>query len=584
MQYDQMGGVPFPEYPRPLLQREEWMNLNGVWRYAITGTAEQPAAYEGDILVPYSPEAPLSGVGRQLQPGEYLHYHRAFAVRKGDGMRALLHFGAVDYACEVYVNGAHAGGHRGGYLPFTLDITERITEGENALHVVVQDPSDTGHQARGKQKLQRGGMYYTAQSGIWQTVWLEQVPVQHVAGLQITPRLADACVMIRAELAGGADTAQVRILAGEKSVAEGELHGGEEASFAIPHDALRLWSPEDPFLYDVIVTLRSGDSVRSYFAMREYGTTRCADGLLRFTLNGKPILLNGLLDQGYWPEGLYTPPSDEAMIRDIQTMKDMGFNLLRKHVKIEPQRWYHHCDRLGMIVWQDMPNGGGAYHAWFVTYAINVLPAVLRRFPDRFRGILARKDEAARSEYTQELALMVRLLGAHPCVGSFCPFNEGWGQFDACSATALIRSLDPQGRPVDEASGWFDQGGGDMYSLHNYFFPLRVRRQTERVAALTEYGGVAWACPGHRTTEGSYGYGAAKTQEEFALKYENLMLKTVIPQIRNGLSALIYTQVSDVEDEINGLLTYDRQVCKLPPEVAQRCAAALREAFDAAAR
>ncbi|MBQ7052704.1 MAG: glycoside hydrolase family 2 [Clostridia bacterium] len=568
-------------HPRPALARDSWQSLDGLWRYAITDNAGYPGRFDGNILVPYSPEAPLSGVNRQLQPTQWLHYERTFTCSTEPDGRVLLHFGAVDHFCRVFINSKEASSHRGGYLPFTLDITALLQPGENLLYVAVQDPSDTGHQARGKQKLARGGMYYTAQSGIWQSVWLERVPAQYVRALHFNPILSRSCVQIEAQLSDpcAAAGAQIEITAQGQPVACGVLGEDGTAELDIPRALLRLWSPDDPFLYDAVVTLTSGDRVTSYFAMREYGMARDAHGILRFTLNGKPILLNGLLDQGYWPEGLYTPPSDEAMVRDIQTMKDMGFNLLRKHVKIEPQRWYYHCDRLGMIVWQDMPNGGGRYNAWFVTYAINVFHPLLRRFPDTFRRLFARTDEDERARYYEELEAMVHLLRSHPCMGSFVPFNEGWGQFDAPKATALVRRLDPQKRPIDEASGWFDQGGGDMYSLHNYFYPLRVKPGRDRVVALTEYGGVAWACPGHLTTEKSYGYCTAKSQEEFAAKYEELMLGKVLPQLKNGLSALLYTQVSDVEDEINGLMTYDREVVKLPMKTALKCARALEDEF-----
>jgi len=573
--------LPFSEYPRPMLQRSSWINLNGSWNYAFTESAAYPSQWDGSILVPYSPEAPLSGVGRQLKPHEYLHYERTFTADQADGMHTLIHFGAVDHACRVYVNNREVGSHCGGYLPFTLDVTDALHEGKNTLYLCVQDPSDTGDQARGKQKLKRGGMYYTAQSGIWQTVWMEHVPAQHITSLQITPRLSGRSVHIRAHLSDPAawKGAAACVWASGNMLCSTALNENGECVLRIPEENLHLWSPEDPFLYDLTLTLASGDTVKSYFAMREFGVARDRHGLLRFTLNGKFFLLHGLLDQGYWPEGLYTPPDDEAMISDIRSMKDLGFNLLRKHVKIEPQRWYYHCDRLGMIVWQDMPNGGGRYNAWLVTYAINVLPALLRLLPDSMYALLARSDAGERARYYEELTQMVALLDSHPCIGSWCPFNEGWGQFDARKATTLIRSLDNQARPVDEASGWFDQGGGDMYSLHNYFYPLRVRRQAKRVAALTEYGGVAWACPGHTSTGTTYGYGAAKTQEDFCRKYKKLLMDSVLPQLRNGLSALVYTQVSDVEDEINGLLTYDRKVTKLDRETALACASALREEF-----
>ena len=573
--------IPFPEYPRPLLERSSWLNLNGTWQYAFSAFGALPERYDGDILVPYSPEAPKSGVGRQLRPGEYLHYRRTFTPPEGEG-RILLHFGAVDYLCFVTVNDTSVGTHRGGYLPFTLDVTDALIPGENTLYVTVLDPSDTGHQARGKQKLNRGGMYYTAQSGIWQTVWMERVPEQHVTRLQSTPDFAASRVTITPTLAKDEPCpgAFITVRAGKATVAQATFDASQPVTLSIPN--MRPWSPEDPFLYDYTLTLPCGDIVKSYFAMREFDIARDARGTLRFTLNGKPYFLSGLLDQGYWPEGLYTPPSDEAMVYDIRTMKDMGFNLLRKHIKIEPQRWYYHCDRLGMVVWQDMVNGGGVYKDWFVTTAINVVPALLRRFPDSkaFYGMFARTDAAERERYYEELSAMVTLLESHPCIGCFVPFNEGWGQFDAPKATALIRSLDPQKHPVDETSGWFDQGGGDVNSIHNYFYPLHVHRSGKRVVALSEFGGIAWPCPGHITSEKAYGYGTAKTQTGLSFRYEKLVKKSVLPQIRRGLSAIIYTQVSDVEDEINGILTYDREIVKLPPETALDCANALKAEFE----
>ena len=575
--------LPFSQYPRPLLERNSWLNFNGSWQYAITTKSDTPAAYDGDILVPYSPEAPLSGVNRQVKPHEFLHYLRTFTAPDGEGGRVLLHFGAVDYACEVYVNGRFVGRHAGGYLPFSFDVTTALCEGENTLRVIVSDPSDTGHQARGKQKLARGGMYYTAQSGIWQTVWMERVPEVSIAAIHVTPDFAAKAAQIRVDMrAGSAAGISLDVRAGGQSVAKATTDAKGEAMIQLPEDSFFSWSPDTPFLYDVIAAHPQGDTAKSYFAMRAFGRAKDANGLWRFTLNGKPILLNGLLDQGYWPEGLYTPPSEEAMIRDIQTMKDMGFNLLRKHIKIEPQRWYYLCDKLGMIVWQDMVNGGGTYADWFVTYAINVAPAIIRRFPDgKFsRKLLARTDATERDTYYKELEAMVRLLGDHPCIGGWVPFNEGWGQFDAKKATALIKKLDAQNRPIDEASGWFDQGGGDMYSVHNYFYPLHVKAKKDRVYALTEYGGIAYPYPGHCSDEKVYGYGTAKTQQELTERYQKLMLTTILPQLKKGLAALVYTQVSDVEDEVNGLLTYDREIEKIAVEEAKKINEALYKEFE----
>ncbi len=574
--------LPLNEYPRPLLERSDWLNLNGAWQYAITDGGAAPKAYDGEILVPFSPEAPLSGVNRQLLPGQTLHYLRTFAAPAGEGGRVLLHFGAVDYACEVSVNGKAVGGHKGGYFPFTLDVTDALIPGENALSVAVTDPSDTGHQARGKQKLERGGMYYTAQSGIWQTVWMERVPDSYIKAIHVIPDFAARKALLRVEMgAGSAAGVQLTVLC-QGHIACDLVTDERGEAVANLSDMFMPWTPDAPNLYDVTAVHPQGDRAKTYFAMRVFSREKDGKGLWRFTLNGEPILLNGLLDQGYWPDGLYTPPSDEAMIHDIKTMKDMGYNMLRKHIKIEPQRWYMYCDRMGMIVWQDMINGGGKYAAWFVTYLINFIPLIIRRFPDGpiARRLLARTDAPAREEYYEELAEMIRLLGDHPCIGGWVPFNEGWGQFDAKKATALVRELDEQHRPIDEASGWFDQGGGDMYSVHNYFYPLRVKAQKDRVYALTEFGGIAWPCPGHFKVDKVYGYGTAKTQAELTERFRKLMLDTVKPQLSLGLSALVYTQVSDVEDEINGLLTYDRAVEKIAIADVRAVNDALYAAFD----
>ena len=582
---------PLPEYPRPALRRDSFESLNGLWQFAITKSAQLPRQWEGDILVPYSPETRASGVGRTLQPGEWLHYHRSFAPPAGSGGRVLLHFGAVDYACAVQVNGHLVGGHRGGYWPFTFDITEALNADHNRLWVAVQDPTGAGVQARGKQTLRPGGMFYPAQSGIWQTVWLERVPDNYIETLTVTPDYDARTVTVRARTAkpGGAVNLWVVVRAGGVTIAED--WGSDEAdrdgvvTLNIPEEHFFPWSPDSPFLYDLTVGTTQGeeesfDTVHSYFALRKWSCAPDARGVLRFCLNDRPLLLNGLLDQGYWPEGLYTPPSDAAVVHELQTIKELGFNLLRKHAKIEPQRWYYHCDKLGLIVWQDMVNGGEPYRLWFVTYLTNVLQPLLRKLPDTaaLRGLLSRRSEASREEYGRELEATVEALRGHPCIGCWVPFNEGWGQFDAARAVETLRTLDPD-RLVDEASGWYDQGGGDVDSRHNYFYPLRLR-PGRRTVALSEYGGIAWPMPGHEPPRRTYGYGTAKSRAELTGRYRKLQLETVLPQLRNGLSALVYTQVSDVEDEVNGLFTYDRQAVKPDPAAVRAVNEALEAEFE----
>ena len=582
---------PLAEYPRPAMRRDSCEILNGPWQYAITQTAEHPAAWQGSILVPYSPEAPASGVGRTLQPGQWLHYHRLFAPPAGEGGRVLLHFGAVDYACAVQVNGHLAGGHRGGYWPFTLDITDLLNgTGRNSLWVAVQDPTGHGTQARGKQTLKPGGMFYPAQSGIWQTVWLERVPDNYIQTLTVTPDYDARTVTVRVHTAkpGGAVNLWAMVRAGGVTIAEDwgsdEADQDGEVTLNIPEEHFFPWSPDTPFLYDLTVGTNQGeeaefDTVHSYFALRKWSCAPDAHGVLRFCLNDKPILLNGLLDQGYWPEGLYTPPSDAAVERELSEVKALGFNLLRKHAKIEPQRWYYHCDRLGLIVWQDIVNGGSAYNLWFVTYLTNVLQPLLRRFPDgkACRRLLSRAKPVSREEYAHELADTVQALRCHPCIACWVPFNEGWGQFDAGKAVQALRTLDGI-RLVDEASGWFDQGGGDVHSLHNYFYPLRIRPQ-KRTVALSEYGGIAWPMPGHEPPHKTYGYGTAKDRQELTARYKKLQLKTVLPQLEKGLSALVYTQLTDVEDEVNGLFTYDRAAVKPDANAVRSVNAALAAEF-----
>ena len=557
------------EYPRPQLVRESFYPLNGLWDYAITASDACPGAWDGQILVPFSPEAPLSGVGKTLRPGQVLWYRRPLPLKKRAGMRTLLHFGAVDQRAWVYVNGLLAGTHTGGYTAFTLDITKLLREGENTLTVAVRDDTDTVPLARGKQKTKRGGIWYTPQSGIWQTVWAELVPERYIGSLLFTPELPEG--RIRWQVFSAAPQgAKVSVTYQGEPVAEGGTDADGCGSAVIAPEQLHLWTPETPELYDVTVTL-GDDTVKSYFAMRTVGTEQDAAGHPCLLLNGQPYFHHGVLDQGYWPDGLYTAPSDEALIYDIQLMKRLGFNMLRKHIKIEPMRWYYHCDRLGMLVWQDMPSGGGRYN--LLTISAPLITGI--HLKDSHYRLFARTDPDGRDSFRQELEEMIRQLQNCPCIVLWVPFNEGWGQFDARKATETLRVLDPS-RPVDEASGWFDRGGGDVHSIHNYFYPLRIRPNV-RTVALSEYGGIAWPMPGHEPPRKTYGYGTARSRAELTERYCDLQRKTVLPQLKKGLSALVYTQLTDVEDEVNGLFTYDRTAIK-PDAAAVR---AVNEALEA---
>ena len=454
--------------------------------------------------------------------------------------------------------------------------------------MAVQDPTGAGTQARGKQTLKPGGMFYPAQSGIWQTVWLERVPENYIESLTVTPNYDARTVTVRVHTTkpGGAVNVWAAVRAGGVTIAEDwgsdEADQDGEVTLNISEEHFFPWSPDSPFLYDLTVGTTQGeeegfDTVHSYFALRKWECREDRRGIKRFFLNGKPILLNGLLDQGYWPDGLYTPPSDGAVEHELHTVRELGFNLLRKHAKIEPERWYYHCDKLGIIVWQDMVNGGGAYPMWYVTYLTNALQPLLRYAPDGklLWGLLGRGSAHSREEYSRELADTVAALGQHPSIGCWVPFNEGWGQFDAEKATKALRALDPT-RLVDEASGWFDRGGGDVHSIHNYFYPLRIRPKA-RTVALSEYGGIAWPMPGHEPPRKTYGYGTVRSRAELTGRYRDLQLKTILPQLRKGLSALVYTQLTDVEDEVNGLFTYDRRAIK--PEAA--AIRAVNEALEA---
>jgi hypothetical protein len=566
-----------PEYPRPQLVRDSCLILNGRWEYAIRPAGEgRPGSWDGTILVPFSPEAPLSGVGRTVGPDDELWYRRELTLPPGfRGDRVLLNFGAVDQRCEVFVDGVSVGAHRGGYLPFTLDITEAMPSDRAELVVRVRDTTDTASESRGKQSSRPGGIWYTPQSGIWQTVWAESVPQVHVTELLVQPCLAEGALDVT--VLGGAGRAAVRVLADGREVGRAEAPTGEPVR--IPLTLVRPWSPEDPFLYDLEVVL-GDDRVTGYAGLREVVRRPDAQGVPRVWLNGDPLLNAGLLDQGYWPDGLYTAPSDEALVFDIELARSMGFTMLRKHIKVEPARWYYHCDRLGMLVWQDMVNGGGRYRPWVIT-----APAVspLRLRDNRYRRF-AREDAEGREQFLRELHETVRALRAFPSIVAWVPFNEGWGQFDAAATARLTRELDPT-RLVDHASGWHDQGAGDLQSLHIYFRPFRTpRRRDDRALALSEFGGYSLPVDGHRSTDREFGYRRYRTAAELEAAIERLWRRELAPAVAERLVAFVYTQLSDVEDEVNGLVTDDREVVKVSIEAMRRLNGELVEAARAAAK
>ena len=547
---------PLPEYPRPQLVRDSYLCLNGLWDYAVEDGDEHTRRSTGKILVPFAPESLLSGCGFQLRSGETLRYERTFTLPQGFRRdRVLLHFGAVDQCCRVLVNGQEAGRHEGGYLPFCLDVTALLNDGENRLTAVVTDDAAGGVYGMGKQRYQRGGIWYTATSGIWQTVWLESVPENYVKSLRLTPDL-DAGVLRWHIEADAAEGARVTVQAGDTVIAEGRADENGDGVSVIPAAQLRPWSPEDPFLYDVDITLGE-DRAASYFGMRKFSLVE-HQGRQVLALNNEPYFQTGLLDQGYWSDGLYTPPSDEAMVCDIRTMKELGFNMLRKHIKIEPLRWYYHCDRLGMLVWQDMVSGFESFEPLY-TQVLPFLGVHLKDAPSRRFG---RAGEAGRRQYERELEGTVELLRNCVSLCLWVPFNEGWGQFNAARMAEKVRALDPT-RLIDHASGWHDQGAGDLRSYHVYYKPVRMKHDGRRALALTEFGGYSLPVAGHYTTEKSFGYRAYKDADSWMDAVEKLYENEVIPLIASqGLSAAVYTQVSDVEDEVNGLLTFDRRVCK----------------------
>ncbi len=547
-----VSDTPWQVYPRPQMRRESYVNLNGWWDFADCDT--EPETYSRKIRVPFCVESKLSGIAEHFPEGTGLWYHRSFTLPDGFNQgRVLLHIGAADQRLTCFVNGIDVGWHVGGATNMTFDITDALAE-ENEISICCVDDLRDLSQPYGKQVLpeKRGGMWYTPVSGIWQTVWMESVPERYIKDLKITNSGYSVTIDVCDEAAVGT----VRV----KSLGCFDLVNGKAT---ITPDAPHLWSPENPYLYDFTVEV-GADRISSYFAVRSL-EIKTVNGMPRLCLNGKPYFFHGLLDQGYWPDGLYTPASPEACAWDIQKMKNLGFNTLRKHIKVEPEEFYYQCDKLGMIVWQDFVNNGKYHYVWET-----VLPTIgLQVWPDKFLHL----DKTTRANFLECMESTVKQLGSHPCICCWTIFNEGWGQFDSSKAYARLKELDDT-RFIDTTSGWFRGSRSDVDSRHIYFGQWWQLKKGPKPLVLSEFGGLTYPEEGHLfNPDNAYGYKTCKSKEEFQYGITDLYYKVVMPAIRDkGLCAAIYTQVSDVEDEINGLVTYDRRVVKADPALMREMA------------
>ena len=544
-----------PEYPRPIMERNEWKNLNGLWEYAITDLGGNvPAHSDGQILVPFAVESSLSGVGQRVGAKKELWYSRSFEVPVAwKNKNVLLHFGAVEWKADIWVNDVKVGSLTGGFTPFSFDITAALSgKGNNRLVVKVWDPTDEGYQPRGKQVNNPEGIWYTPVTGIWQTVWLEPVTARHIEELRITPDIDQHLLTVKAHLnmRAPSDLIEVNVYDGNQLVATGKSINDEAVVIPMPEDA-KLWSPDFPFLYTLKVMLKSDnkilDQVNSYAAMRKYSTKRDANGIVRLELNNQPLFQFGPLDQGWWPDGLYTAPTDEALVYDIQKTKYLGFNMIRKHIKVEPARWYTHCDQLGIIVWQDMPSGD-RNPEW-----------QNRKY---FEGTEKKRSAVSEACYRKEWKEIMDCLYSYPCIGTWVPFNEAWGQFKTPEIAEWTKEYDPT-RLVNPASGGNHYTCGDMLDLHNYPAPEMYLYDAQRANVLGEYGGIGWVVKNHIwEPDRNWGYiqfNSSKEVTDEYIKYTDMLYDLII----RGFSAAVYTQTTDVEVEVNGLMTYDRKVIKV---------------------
>ena len=561
-----------PEYPRPIMERGEWKNLNGLWQYAIVDKgARTPQTFDGEILVPFAVESSLSGVQKRIDDTKELVYQRTFEVPSAwKGKQVLLHFGAVDWKADVWVNDVKVGSHTGGYAPFSFDITPALVAKSNKLVVRVWDPTDKSYQPRGKQVSKPSGIWYTPVSGIWQTVWLEPVNEKHIANLRILPDVDANVLKVDACVAEGAatDMLEVSVYDGNQLVASGKSINGEQVDVEMPQD-VKLWSPDSPFLYTLKVALinkgKVVDKVDSYAAMRKFSSRRDENGIVRLELNNQPLFQFGPLDQGWWPDGLYTAPTDEALRYDVQKTKDFGFNMIRKHIKVEPARWYMHCDQLGIIVWQDMPSGD-KNPEW-----------QMRKYFDGAERLRSPESEA---NYRKEWKEIMDYLYSYPCIGTWVPFNEAWGQFKTQEIAEWTKQYDPS-RLVNPASGGNHYTCGDILDLHNYPAPSMYLYDAQRATVLGEYGGIGLVLKDHlwepNRNWGYVQFNSSKEATDEYVKYAEMLYNMVV----KGFSGAVYTQTTDVEIEVNGLMTYDRKVIKLDEkrvrEINQRICNALNK-------
>ena len=552
----EMGQTPWEVYPRPQLRRDNYVNLNGEWDFAVSRNGELPEAYPEKIRVPFCPESALSGLKREIPPGSWLFYRRELSLKEDlRGKRVLLHVGAADQVLYIYVNRELVGIHEGGYTAFHLDIGDWLKE-RNELVLCCYDNLRDRRYPYGKQTLRRGGMWYTPVSGIWQTVWLETVPEHYIESPNIETDMEGATVTLTPAMAGTV-------------CFEGREYPLKNGAVRIIPESPRLWSPEDPHLYPF--TVQAGDDrVESYFALRGIDV-RTFKGIPRLCLNGKPYFFHGLLDQGYWPDGIYTPATPACYADDILAMKKLGFNTLRKHIKVEPEEFYYQCDRLGMVVFQDMVNNGP--YSFFRDTALPTLG--IRKLPDRW--LHPRKSH--RAMFLRTMEETVAQLRNHPSILYWTIFNEAWGQFAADAVYDRLKALEGS-RIIDATSGWFRRKRSDVDSRHVYFRSLNKLRYEDKPLVLSEFGGYTCALKGHLfNPDKSYGYKTCADPEEYRRQLGQLYREQVLPAVERGLCATVYTQVSDVEDEINGLLTYDRKVCKADAAEMTAIGAQLQQAL-----